>query len=122
MFLHIDKETKIACNDIVGVFDLDTTTMSAVSKHFLQQQQKQQTLHMTGSALPCSLILCTVSDPAAFQKKRKRPIAKQTGNREMKKKSVSYFTPLSSRILYQKICAQSEWGQMLQHRLDDTVP
>ena len=44
MLLHIDKETKIPVCDIVGIFDLDSATVSSISKRFLKQQQEAGTL------------------------------------------------------------------------------
>lgn len=58
MLLHIDKETKIPVCDIVGIFDLDSATVSSISKCFLKQQQEAGTLYTTNLSLPRSFVLC----------------------------------------------------------------
>ena len=58
MLLHIDKETKIPVCDIVGIFDLDSATVSSISKRFLKQQQEAGTLYTTNLSLPRSFVVC----------------------------------------------------------------
>jgi len=40
MFVHITKEKFIRQKDIIGVFDLDTSTVSNVTKSFLSRADK----------------------------------------------------------------------------------
>jgi len=40
MFIHIAKDKFIRRKEIIGVFDLDTSTVSAVTKNFLGRAEK----------------------------------------------------------------------------------
>ena len=40
MFIHITKEKSLRQKDVIGIFDLDTSTVSAVTKSFLSAAEK----------------------------------------------------------------------------------
>ena len=56
MFIQITKEKFIRQKDIIGVFDLDTSTVSGVTKTFLSRaEKKNKTVGI--STLPKSFVL-----------------------------------------------------------------
>lgn len=56
MFIQVTKEKFIRHRDIIGVFDLDTSTVSGVTKNFLSTAEKNN--KTTGlNILPKSFIL-----------------------------------------------------------------
>lgn len=57
VFLEIGNLRTIPIAGIIGIFDMDSTTLSAVSRAFLQEKQKYGGITSVSSALPKSFIL-----------------------------------------------------------------
>ena len=58
MFIQITKEKFIRRKDIIGVFDLDTSTVSGVTKSFLSRAEKNNKNNIVGiNTLPKSFVL-----------------------------------------------------------------
>lgn len=57
MYLHIGNGKSVKKKDIIGVFDLDTATVSSISKKFINQSQKEGELEYMDSDLPRSFIV-----------------------------------------------------------------
>ena len=57
MFLHVGNNRNIMLKDIVGVFDLDTSTVSADTKRFLMESEKNGTTENAVLELPKSFVL-----------------------------------------------------------------
>ena len=47
MFLHIGQDTVVTTDEIVGIFDLDTTTVSKPTRDYLAQMQKSGNVVIT---------------------------------------------------------------------------
>ncbi|HOU09951.1 MAG TPA: DUF370 domain-containing protein [Clostridiales bacterium] len=58
MLLHLGKDTIINFGDIVGIFDLDTTTVSPATRNFLAKAEKEKRVVNVSAELPKSFILC----------------------------------------------------------------
>ena len=41
MYLHLGQDTVIKINEIVGIFDLETSTISKITRDYLAEAQKQ---------------------------------------------------------------------------------
>ena len=59
MYLHLGQEKVIKTENIVGIFDLDTTTVSKQTRNFLNKAEKEGQVEVISSELPKSFILCT---------------------------------------------------------------
>lgn len=57
MYLHVGKGKSVKEDDVIGIFDLDTSTVSSVTKKFINKMQKNGNLEYTDSDLPRSFIL-----------------------------------------------------------------
>ena len=57
MYLHIGNGISIRDKDIIGIFDLDTSTVSQVTKKFINKKQKEGKVEYTDSDLPRSFVL-----------------------------------------------------------------
>ena len=57
MYLTLGKETVIPENTVLGVFDLDTSTQSPISREFLSQAEKKGQVINTAEDLPISFFL-----------------------------------------------------------------
>lgn len=58
MYLHLGQDTIVTTDRIVGVFDLDNTTVSKHTRDFLARAQKEGRVVDVTSELPKSFIVC----------------------------------------------------------------
>ena len=58
MYLHIGNGETVKKKSIIGIFDMDTATVSPISRSFLSEMQKKKEVLYVGSDLPRSFILC----------------------------------------------------------------
>ena len=59
MYLHIGNGISVKSKDIIGIFDLDTSTISKVTKKFLNKKSGEGNLEYTDDDLPRSFIFCS---------------------------------------------------------------
>ena len=59
MFLHLGQDTIITTEEIVGIFDLDTSTVSKHTRKYLNMAQKNGRVVTVTDDLPKSFIVCT---------------------------------------------------------------
>ncbi len=57
MFLHAGNNKNLLLKNIIGVFDMDTATVSVDTKTFLKTKEKSGDTEMIVSELPKSFIL-----------------------------------------------------------------
>jgi hypothetical protein len=57
MYLHIGNNKNLRTRNVVGIFDSDTATVSAVTKDYLKRKQKNGKLFSASDELPKSFIL-----------------------------------------------------------------
>lgn len=57
MYLHLGQESMVATKEIVGIFDLDTTSLSKKTREALTKAQKENRVINTGPDLPRSFVL-----------------------------------------------------------------
>ena len=62
MYLHIGKGKTLKDKDIIGIFDLDTATVSEKTKEFLNKKEKERLTEYADFDLPRSFILCKDRD------------------------------------------------------------
>ena len=58
MYLHVGKGKTVKQNEIIGIFDLDTATVSSITKKFINKREKEKRLEYFDTELPRSFILC----------------------------------------------------------------
>lgn len=61
MYLHLGASVVIPHRDVVGIFDLDNTTASRITRSFLEQAEKAGRVVSVGDDLPKSFVLCRSS-------------------------------------------------------------
>lgn len=59
MYLHIGNGEIVNNEDIIGIFDMDTATVSAVSRQFLTGAEQKKEIRYGDSDIPKSFIVCT---------------------------------------------------------------
>ena len=58
MYLHLGQNTVVPEADIIGVFDLDNTTSSHITRKFLSDAERCGQLQSISDELPRSFIVC----------------------------------------------------------------
>ena len=57
MYLHIGNGKSIRKRDIIGIFDLDTATVSGITKRFINSNQRRGRVEYDDTDLPRSFVL-----------------------------------------------------------------
>ena len=57
MYLHIGNGRSIRKRDLIGIFDLDTATVSGITKKFINSNQQRGKVEYNDSDLPRSFVL-----------------------------------------------------------------
>lgn len=90
MYLHLGNDTLVRSVDILGIFDLDNTTVSKHSRDFLARAQKSNRVINVSMELPKSFILARDSEGELVY------LSQLTVKTLMKRKSaLSYLTEQS---------------------------
>lgn len=59
MYLHLGNNALVKTQDIIGIFDLDNTTVSSRTRAFLNKAEKSGKIVLTGSELPKSFVVAS---------------------------------------------------------------
>ena len=58
MYVHLGVDQVVNEDDIIGIFDLDSTTVSKHTRKFLNEAEKQKKVINVSFELPKSFVLC----------------------------------------------------------------
>ena len=58
MYLHLGQNVVVPFRDVVGLFDLDNTSSSHLTRSFLERAEKEGRLVNVSDDLPRSFVLC----------------------------------------------------------------
>lgn len=58
MFLHLGQYTVVRTDEIVGIFDIDNTTVSKHTRKYLAEVEKQKKVVNVSTELPKSFVVC----------------------------------------------------------------
>ena len=85
MYLHLGQEVVVRCSDIVGVFDIENTTVSRNTRDFLNHAEKTGNVGYINYDLPKSFTVCSPpkGDPDAG-------------------KTMVYISPIAPRTLFKR--------------------
>lgn len=59
MFLHLGQDTVVNEKDIIGIFDIENTTISKASRNFLNSSERRKEVINVSYELPKSFVLCS---------------------------------------------------------------
>lgn len=62
MYLHLGQETVVPMREIVGIFDIENTTVSKNTRTLLNQAQSNGCVITVGDDLPKSFVVCQTKD------------------------------------------------------------
>ena len=82
MYLHLGNNIVVNVHDIIGIFDIEKTTIGKYTRQFLSQTQKNNEIINVSQELPRSFIVC-----------------------ETKNKTYVYISPISSSTLLKRMTA-----------------
>lgn len=98
MFLHIGRDMIVRFDDIIGIFDIETTSISKISRKYLNPSPDKEIVSVT-QELPKSFIVC-----------RSGLKNKKTD----KNKTIVYISQISSATLLKRLgSAQSQSDLLL---------
>ena len=58
MYLHLGSNVSVPYADVVGIFDLDNSSTSRVTRDFLASAEKEGMVINVGEDLPKSIVVC----------------------------------------------------------------
>jgi hypothetical protein len=59
MYLHLGEKTAVRSDSIIGIFDLDNTTVSKNTREFLKQAEQHGQVVNVSYELPKSFVVCS---------------------------------------------------------------
>ncbi|MGN0477778.1 MAG: extracellular matrix regulator RemB [Ruminococcus sp.] len=62
MYLHLGENTVVRTDDIIGIFDMDTSTISKWTKNYLSNATKRKRVINVSMELPKSYVVCNESN------------------------------------------------------------
>ena len=92
MYLHLGQDTVVRQSDIIGIFDLESTTVVAKTREYSKKAEQNKDVVNVSFDLPASFVVCA----AQGEKKQKvyiTPISAQT----LRKRVESGFLPIEER-------------------------
>lgn len=57
MYLHIGNGVNVRISDIIGIFDLDTSTVSSITKKYINKNEKEGNIEYADNDLPRAFVL-----------------------------------------------------------------
>ena len=61
MYLHLGQNTVVSEDSIIGIFDLDNSSWSYITRKYLSDAEKSGTLYNVSDDIPKSFIICCES-------------------------------------------------------------
>ena len=89
MYLHLGKDTVINSQEIIGIFDLDTSTVSRHTRKYLNIAEKNKETVIVSYELPKSFIVC-----AKPKSKNKKIYISQISPLTLQKRSENVFAEI----------------------------
>ena len=58
MYLHLGQDVVVPSRSIIGIFDIENTSISKITKEFLGREEKQRHVVNVSMELPKSFVIC----------------------------------------------------------------
>ena len=59
MYIHLGEDTVVKLDEVIGIFDMDNTTISKPTRDFLNFSEKRKEVINVSYELPKSFIVCS---------------------------------------------------------------
>lgn len=66
MYLHLGENTVVRTDSIIGIFDMDTSTISKWTKDYLSNATKNKRVINVSMELPKSFVVCNENNEIKF--------------------------------------------------------
>ncbi len=66
MYLHLGSNHVVLCSDIIGIFDLDKTTVSPRTRAYLAAKERDGKVCSAGDSLPQSFVVTAHTDERVY--------------------------------------------------------
>lgn len=86
MYLHLGADSVVRCRDIIGIFDLDNTTVSKITRETLGKAEKNGEVVTVGYDIPKSFVVC--AKKRGENKVYISPVTPATLTRRIKQKKI----------------------------------
>ena len=99
MYLHLGSGVVVPEADVIGIFDMDNTTGSLITRGFLSEAEKAGRVISVSDELPDSFVVCAgraaavCSGESSFKEGEKKVHDRNNGNMKV------YLSQLSSQTL-----------------------
>ncbi len=93
MYLHLGQEIVVNQNDIVAIFDMDTSTISKHTRDFLKKAEEKKIVFNISDNIPNSVVVCTIMGS-----------------------EVVYISQISSQTLYKRMNFLDIYSQDKSHK------
>lgn len=107
MFLHIGRDRIVRTDDIIGIFDIETTSTSKISREYLAPGPKKEIISVT-QELPKSFIVCAPGGKSRLKNGRN---AQNTGHPVK-----IYISQISSGTLLKRLENARSPGDLLAEK------
>ena len=58
MYIHLGENTVINDKEIIGIFDVENTTVSKITRDYLAKNEKKKNVYYVSADFPRSFIVC----------------------------------------------------------------
>ena len=83
MYLHLGKSTVVRHEDIIGIFDLDNSSQSHLTRDYLARAEKAHQVMSVSDELPKSFVICDDGEQRVY--------LSQLGSATLLKRSEGFF-------------------------------
>ena len=59
MYIHLGEETVVSSDSIIGIFDLEITSQSKITREFLASEEGKKRVLNVSEELPRSFVVCS---------------------------------------------------------------
>ena len=60
MYLHLGQDIVVSTKNVIAIFDLETTTISKITKEFLNVATEEEFIINISNELPKSFVICEI--------------------------------------------------------------
>ena len=89
MYVHLGQDAVILTKDIIGIFDLDNTTVSKITRDMLRQSEENESVVPIGFEIPKTFVVC--SDQDKTNRVYLSPVTPATLTRRIQKKQIGSY-------------------------------
>ena len=60
MYLHLGQDVLVSSKNVIGIFDIENTTISKITREFLKEAQEEEFIVNISDDLPKSFVICEI--------------------------------------------------------------